>query len=364
MQSHATPNEPTPDFADPVLALATRSGRVESWHRGAVAVVHRGALALQLGDTERPVFARSAVKPLQALPLLERGLHAELGLGDDELALMCASHDGTDAHVAAARSLLAKGGLDEGLLLCGPHAPFDQASRLALLRRGEAPARVHNNCSGKHAGFLLLARALGDDLAAYLEPDGRTQRVVGRAVAEMAGLDAPLPTGLDGCGAPTFHLPLTALARAFCRLANPDGLSAVRAAACRTILAAVGRFPALLAGDGTLCTALVRRFAGCAFAKKGAEGVYAVALAPDPSRPRWPGAIGIAIKVDDGNERGYGSVVVDLLRWLGAFGDGAPVPPELAPFHRPQLRNTQGRPVGDVHCVAPWPDADPAAGGA
>lgn len=345
------------DAANPVLAVATRSDRIESWHRGAVAVVHDGAPVLELGHTARAVYARSAVKPLQALPLLERGLHTGLGLGDDELAVMCASHDGTDAHVAAVRSLLAKGRLDEGLLGCGPHPPFDGQSRLALLRRGEAPLRVHNNCSGKHSGFLLLAQACGDDPAAYLEPGSRTQQAVLRAVAEMAGVAAPLPTGVDGCGAPTFLLSLTALAQAFCRLANPVGLSAVRAAACRTILAAAGRSPEMLAGAGRLCTELVRCLAGRAFAKKGAEGVYAVALMPDPARVRWPGAIGIAMKIDDGNERGYQTVVTDLLCWLGVFGDGAPLPPTLQPFHRQELRNTQARPVGDVRCIAPWPQA-------
>ena len=343
-----------PRSPNPVLAVATRSGQIESWHRGAAAVWHDGEPVLRHGDTVRPVFARSAVKPLQALPLLEAGLDRQLGLGDAEVAVMCASHDGTDAHIAAVRSLLQRGGLDEALLGCGPHPPFDRDARTELLRAGRAPLRVHNNCSGKHSGFLLLAKALGDDLARYLEPDSRAQQAVNRAVAEMAGLTAPVPTGLDGCGAPTFVLPLDALARAFCRLANPSGLSAVRAAACRTILSAAGRLPELLAGAGRLCTVLVRRFAGVGFAKKGAEGVYAVALAPDPARRRWPGARGIALKIDDGNERGYECAVVDLLRWLGAFGPDDEVPDDLQGFHRQQLSNTQRRPVGDVHSVAVW----------
>ncbi|MBX3465139.1 MAG: asparaginase [Planctomycetes bacterium] len=342
-----------PVAANPVLSVATRSGQIESWHRGTVVVCHDGERVLALGDADRPAFVRSAVKPLQALPFVERGLADRLGLPDAELAVLCASHDGAAEHVAAVRSLLARGGLDEGRLGCGPHAPFDPASRRDLLRRDEKPGKVHNNCSGKHSGFLLLARDCGDDLSRYLEPDSRAQREVQAAVAAMTGSAEPLELGLDGCGAPTFRLPLTGLARAFSRLANPAALPPVRAAACRRILAATGRAPVLLAGERRLCTALVRTWPGACLAKNGAEGVYALALAPDPRRARWPGGVGIAIKIDDGAERGYQPVVVDLLLRLGAFADGR-VPPALQPFHRPPIENTQRRPVGDVHCVAPW----------
>lgn len=338
---------------NPVLAVVTRNGLVESWHRGAVAVVHDGDLVLQLGDAQRPVFARSATKPMQALPFLERGLADRLQLPAAELAVMCASHDGAAVHTAAVRSLLARGGLDEDQLGCGPHAPFDQDGRLALLRAGDKPGKVHNNCSGKHSGFLHLAKDCGDDLAHYLDPGCRSQRLVADAVAAMAGLQAPLPTGLDGCGAPTFVLPLAALARAFCQLANQDGQGSVRAAACRRILAAAGAAPTLVAGEKRLCTALLRQWPGRCFAKNGAEGVYAVALAPDPARRRFPGALGLAIKCDDGSERGYQPVVVDLLQRLGALP--AQLPPELQAFHALPVHNTQKILVGTAHCAAPWP---------
>lgn len=338
---------------NPVLAVATRSGRVESWHRGAVVVWHGEQCVVTLGDVDAAVFARSVTKPFQALPFLERGLDRELGVPVEELAVMCASHDGTPAHTAAARSLLRRGGFGEEQLGCGPQAPFDTEARLALLRAGQPPGRIHNNCSGKHAGFLHLARACGDDLGGYLAKDSKSQLEVRAAVTAMAGLHAPPEVGLDGCGAPTFALPLRALARAFGRLANPVGLPPVRAAACRTILDAAGRSPVLVAGERRLCTALLRTFPGRCFAKNGAEGVYAVALAPDPSRTGWPQALGIAIKIDDGNERGYQPAVVDLLCALGVFPGGGP-PPALASFHRLELRNTQQKPVGDVRCVAQW----------
>jgi L-asparaginase II len=315
-----------PDLPNPVLAVVTRSERVESWHRGAIAVWHAGELAVAIGDVERPVFARSATKPFQALPFLERSLHERLQLPPAELVVMCASHDGAPVHTAAVRAFLARGGLREDQLGCGPHAPFDQASRLELLRSGQQPGRVHNNCSGKHTGFLHLAAACGDDLADYLDPACRSQQEVARAVAAMAGMEGPLEVGLDGCGAPTFVLPLRALARAFCELSNPVGQSNVRQAACRTILDAAGREPVLLAGERRLCTALLR----C-----------------------WPGALGIAVKVDDGAERGYQPVVIEVLQQLGAFGGAVPV--SLAEFHRPTVYNTQKKLVGSIHSVFAWP---------
>ncbi len=340
--------------ANPILAEVTRSGRVESWHRGALVVVHDGELLVARGDVERPVYARSATKPLQALPFLERGLHRELALPAAEIAVMCASHVGAPVHLAAVRSFLARAGLDEERLGCGPHAPFDQASRLALLAAGERPTKVHNNCSGKHTGFLCLARACGDDLDRYLDPQCEAQQEVRAAVAAMAGMSAAPEVGLDGCGAPTFWLPLVALARAFARLANPEGLGSVRAAACRTILDAVAAQPVLLQGEGQLCTEIVRALPGRCFPKNGAEGVFAVALAPDPARRRCPGSVGIAGKIDDGSQRGYEPVVVETLRWLGAFGGGQ-VPASLQSFWRAPIENTQRRPVGEVVSTVEWP---------
>jgi len=317
-----------------------------------VAVWHDQQLLLELGDAATPVFCRSAVKPLQALPLLERGLADRFGLGAPELAVLCASHDGTEDHVRAVRGFLRRAGLDEQLLGCGPHPPLDPAARRALLALGQPPRRVHNNCSGKHTGFLCLARELGDELDGYLQPDCRSQLEVQAAVGAMAGVSLPIETGVDGCGAPTFLLPLAALARAFSRLANPGGHSAVRAAACRQIFDAASRQPVLVAGERRLCTALLRATPGRLFAKNGAEGVYAVALAPDPERRLCPGALGIAIKVHDGAQRGYQPVVVDLLRVLGCWGGRLPAP--LAEFHEVPLHNTRGARIGELRCAVDW----------
>lgn len=347
-------NAPWPEPAtNPVVSVATRSDRVESWHRGAVVVVHDGEMMLSLGDVDAPVYARSAVKPLQALPLLDRSDRSRSGFSAEELAVMCASHDGTERHVAAVRSLLGRGGLSEAQLGCGAHAPFAKDARLELLRAGGRPLKIHNNCSGKHAGFLHLARACGDDLADYLELSSRAQQEVNRVVAEMVGLDPPLPSGLDGCGAPTLLLSLRALARGFSSFANHERLGAVRAGSCRAIFEAVGAAPVLLAGEQRFCTALVRQWPGRVFPKNGAEGVYVIAIQPDPRRTRAPGALGIAVKIDDGAERGYQPVVVDLLRWLGVFRGGV-APKELERFEQLKIMNTRKEQVGAVRSVVDW----------
>lgn len=344
------PSLPLPDGA--VLTTVSRSGRVESWHRGSVAVWHGSDLLLAVGAPQEKVICRSATKPLQALPFLERGLDRQIGATDAEVAVMCASHDGTDAHTACVRGFLKKAGLHEGQLGCGPHAPFDAPTRQAMLVAGQKPMRVHNNCSGKHTGFLCLAKACGDPLGDYLDPMSKSQKEVAAAVAAMAGENGLPERGVDGCGAPTFVLPLQSLARSFARLANPVGLPAVRAAACERILEAVRNEPQMLAGQKRLCTALLRASPKVRFAKNGAEGVYAVALAPDPARARCPEAVGIAVKVDDGSDRGYESTVVDLLSWLGAFA--GPVPAALQGFWQPKVMNTREQQVGEVRCVVGW----------
>jgi len=252
------------------------------------------------------------------------------------------------------RGFLQRGGLGEHQLGCGPHAPLDPHARQQLVREGRSPTRLHNNCSGKHTGFLHLAVACGDQLEGYLDPHCRSQQEVHAAVAEMAGVPAPLEVGVDGCGAPTFVLPLRALARAFARLADPVGLAAARAAACTRLIAVAGRAPELLAGPRRFCTALLRELPGRAFCKNGAEGVYAVALRPDPARRLCPGGVGIAIKVHDGHERGYQPVVVDLLAQLGAFGEPGAMPPALREWHVQPIKNTRGAVVGDARCAVDW----------
>ncbi len=320
-----------------VLAQVTRGAHVESEHRGSLVVVKAGKVLHAFGDVERKVFCRSAVKPLQALPLLEAGLHLRYGLDDRELAVMCASHTGTAAHVGVVEGLLAKGGFSEEELLCGPHAPGDAQSADAMVRAGLRPRRVHNNCSGKHAGFLMLAKSMGVPLLSHLDPRSSSQLLVKQVVAEMAEVKpSEVDVEIDGCGAPTMRLPLVGLARAFASLVRPDALPPARAEACRRLFAAVSREPFYTSGSGRLPLALMEALPGRIWAKNGAEGVFAVGL---------PGGVGLAVKVDDGADRGYHGPVIEALLALGALTE---VPAGLEPYRLAPVYNTQGKHAGDV----------------
>ncbi|MFZ5549877.1 MAG: asparaginase [Pseudomonadota bacterium] len=289
--------------SNPVLVEALRGGAVESFHRGALAIVDAsGTVHTALGDIDRPIFPRSAVKALQALPLVASGAADRFGLGDEALALACASHGGEPEHTAVAGAVLQSLGLDERALECGAHWPsFEGASR-ALARSGGQPGALHNNCSGKHSGFVclgcLMAGAAGREPAefvqGYVKPQHPVMREVSAALQAATGVDlAQAPMGTDGCSIPTFGIPLRALALGFARLATGQGLSADRACAAQRLREAVARAPFMVAGSGRFDTQVMQHFGERVFCKVGAEGVYCAAL-PEQG-------LGVAIKMDDGN---------------------------------------------------------------
>jgi L-asparaginase II len=286
---------------NPILVEAMRGGIVESAHRGAVAIVDAdGTLHTALGDIDRPVFARSAVKVLQALPLVESGAADRLGLTDEELALACASHNGETAHARTSASMLAKAGVDVGVLECGAHWPYLDAAARDLARRGETPSALHNNCSGKHAGFVCLGCQMsgGADLrgflSGYVKPDHAVMREVSAALQAATGHDlAHTAVGIDGCSIPTFAIPLRRLAHAFARVGTGVGLRPGHARAAARLRQAVARAPFMVAGTGRFDTTVMERLGERVFCKVGAEGVYCAAL-PEQG-------LGVAIKVDDGN---------------------------------------------------------------
>ena len=286
---------------NPILVEAMRGNTVESVHRGSIAVVDAdGAVLLALGDTGTPIFPRSAVKVLQALPLVESGAAEHLGLVDDELALACASHNGEAIHTRVAAGMLAKAGLDAGALECGTHWPYlDEAAR-ALAAEGLGPTALNNNCSGKHAGFLCMACTLtpSSDLRrfvrGYVEPSHPVMRTVTAALQAATGQDLETaPCGTDGCSIPTFAIPLQPLALAFARVGTGIGLSPGHARAARRLREAVARSPFMVGGTGRFDSTVMQRLGERVFCKVGAEGVYCAAL---------PGqGLGVALKIDDGN---------------------------------------------------------------
>ena len=316
-----------------------RGGIVESVHDVDVAVVRGDDLAARAGSPDRVLFARSAVKPFQALPLVEDGVLDRYGLGLEELALACASHSSEPRHVAVARSTLEKAGVEASALACGPHPPFDEEAAAALRAAGEAPGRIHNNCSGKHAGMLALAKAHGWPLEGYHEPGHPVQQRMLDEIERWTGVDrSAIRTGVDGCGVVTFAVPLAGLARAFGRLA---AAASAGEPGPETVVEAMAAHPFLVAGSGRLGTRLAEVTGGRVLAKVGAEGVYGAMV-----RDR---ELGIALKARDGAKRAGETALMGVLEALGVLE-----PDEwdaLESWARPVVRNTRDEAVGGVRPV-------------
>ncbi len=322
---------------DRVRVEVMRGGRPESEHEVELAVVDAGgAVVAATAGADAAVFVRSAIKPFQALPLLEDGVADRLGLSEEELALCCASHSGEARHVAVAAGLLEKIGVTEDALACGPHEPFSSAATAALRAEGREPGRIHNNCSGKHAGMLALARGHDWPVADYHRLEHPVQQRILGAVEEWTGVDrSAIGTGVDGCGVVTFALPLSAMAGALARLA---AAAAEGESPAGRVVGAMVRHPFLVAGTGRLCTALMEATDGRILAKVGAEGVYGAAALDR--------AWGIALKVRDGARRGAEVALVGVLEALELLH--AEEVERLAEWARPAVRNTRGDVVGEV----------------
>lgn len=302
------------------IVQVVRSGFTESVHLGSVAVTDAdGELVAAVGDPDRITFARSSMKPLQASVSLT---FIQDTLPDEEVAVMCASHNGEAVHLDAVASLLSRGGLDVSALRCPPAWPLDEDSARAV--RGKRP-ELHN-CSGKHAGMLLASVRAGFDTESYHEPEHALQQAVMAAVTLAAGQE-PLAVGVDGCGVPVHALPLHAMATLFARLVRGD------VPRSDVALGAMRRKPYMVAGRGCVCTALME--AAEVVVKVGAEGLVCAGL------PRE--GLGVAIKIEDGNPRALDPAIVQALRLLGAVGDE----PSLERFARPPVLGG-GRPVGHL----------------
>ncbi len=338
---------------NPVLVHALRGGIVESQHRGAVAVVDAdGAVHTRFGDIDRPVFPRSAVKVLQALPLVASGAAERWGLTDEELALACASHGGEPRHAATAASMLAKAGVDGQALECGVHWPYFDGATKALAAAAEQPSALHNNCSGKHAGFVCLGCLLAEEvpgadrcvfLAGYVKPDHPVMQEVSAALQSTTGWNlANTARGVDGCSIPTYAIPLRHLAHAFAKVATGVGLTQPQARAAQRLRQAVATAPFMVAGTGRFDTRVMQQLGERLFCKVGAEGMYCAAL-PELG-------LGVALKMDDGNTaRGCEVVMAALIeRLLPLQGEDAAL---LASLSDLKLRNWNGIEVGALRAA-------------
>jgi L-asparaginase II len=331
--------------ADPVAVLVRRGDLIESVHRVAYAVADAGGAVLHHeGDVRRPVFPRSSVKPLQALPLVESGAAERFALSERELALACASHGGEPMHTEIVAAWLARIGLDPSALECGAHSPSHEATARQLIEQRRPPSPLHNNCSGKHAGMLTLALHLGVPTAGYIASDHPVQLRISALLAAMSGASLA-PPAVDGCGVPTHAMPLAGLATAMARLADPDPCRPAapgHAEACARIRAAMAAYPLLVAGSGRACSVIMATAPGV-LVKTGAEGVYVATL---PER-----RLGLALKVADGAGR---AAVVALIALLARLGTLDPAAPALADLAAPVLRNHAGRVVGRIEPAPGW----------
>lgn len=356
-------NHSNSNRSNPVLVEVLRGATVESRHRGALALVDAaGRLVCALGDVTLPIFPRSAVKVLQALPLVASGAAEHFKLSNAELAIACASHNGEPAHVATARGMLSKLGLDENALECGTQWPGRDPVLRGMLSRGEQATALHNNCSGKHAGFLCVAcqmalaqgREPAEFASGYIAPEHPLMREITAALSAATDCDlAHAPRGTDGCSIPTFAMPLRNLALAFARVGTGLGLSPAYAQAARRLRSAVAAEPFYVAGSERLDTLAMQALGERLFCKVGAEGVYCAAL-PELG-------LGLALKIDDGQVRGAECAMAAAAQAL-LPDPGEAAAALLARYSDLPLHNWRGTLVGAVRASAELRQALAAAG--
>jgi L-asparaginase II len=306
------------------LVEVRRGSITESWHRGhVIAVEPDGNVVAYLGEPQTTItFLRSSAKPLQALPLLTSGAAERFGFTDREVALACASHNGEPIHTELAASMLEKIGLGPEALKCGVHEPYSVEAARELRERGEAPNVLHNNCSGKHAGMLAAAIRLGAPIETYNKAENPVQLAIGKAVAQFTGVPVEdLAVGVDGCAVPVFGITVKAMALAYARLVSPPlSFDEPTRRACERIVRVMSTYPELIGGTSDrLDTEIMRAAPGRLISKVGAEGVYTAGLKPCEE---WPRGLGVALKIEDGDDkRARPTVVVESLRQLGVLKD-------------------------------------------
>jgi L-asparaginase II len=332
---------------NPVLVEVTRGDGVESRHRGAIAIVDgAGKIVEKWGDIEAPVLPRSAIKSMQALALIETGTADHFDVSDQELALACSSHSSGPEHMAVVEGWLKRLGLSDMDLECGSTGSNEKVVHEELIRSNTKLTRAHNNCSGKHTGFLATTLHMGEPTKGYISADHPVQRRILGTLEEMADMDLTnAPRGCDGCGIPVIALPLDAMARGFAKMATPDTLPTVRAAAVRRITAAIGAQPLMVAGHRRFDTIVIEATQngpnGPALVKTGAEGVYGAFL---------PGlGLGVALKIDDGATRASEVAMAAVLGHLGIFDEA--ISAVLKSQIEPVVTNAMGEACGVVQAA-------------
>ncbi|MGB1360683.1 MAG: asparaginase [Alphaproteobacteria bacterium] len=329
------------ETTNPVLVNVTRGGVVESSHRGRICVVDtQGNVRLAMGDVEKPIYGRSAVKILQALPMVLSGGVEKYDLSAEEISVTCASHGGEERHTKVVESMLKKAGLSVDDLECGAHAPTHKDSAKKLIEDGKDFTPLHNNCSGKHAGMLILAKMRGFDTKGYINPDHPVQQsIMGmmESICECSLENAPMDR--DGCSVPTWAIPMTNLAFAFAKISDPDStLPETTATAVKKLRDSVIQEPFMVGGTNRACTRIMEVLKNKAFVKYGAEAVYTASL------PEY--GLGIAIKIDDGGVRAVEVAMLRILEEIGVLNENDKK--ELEKFYKQPITNWNGFTVGNT----------------
>ena len=326
-----------------VLAHVIRGETVESIHRGHIFIVDgEGNTIASVGDPSTVTYFRSAAKPFQALPFITSGAADAFGFPEDEIAMSIASHSGEKMHVERVVKMLDRIGMTESDLRCGAHAPFYAKEAERMIRESETPTQLHNNCSGKHAAMLALAKHIDADIATYETSDNRVQKRILRCVSDFTGVpENDIAQGIDGCAAPNFAVSVAAMAKSFANLVFPLNFHAAVQAAASRITHAMMRHPELIGGTDRLDTMLMQAAPGKIISKVGADGVWLCGVLPSDKYPR---GLGIALKVEDGDDRrGRPVVAVEILRRLILVSDTNLT--DLSPM---SMKNRRGDIVGRI----------------
>jgi len=334
-------------LAEPLVEVK-RGSITESRHRGYIVVIEPDEkIIASLGAPENVTFLRSSAKPLQALPLLVTGAADHFGFIDREVALACGSHDGEPIHTELAASMLRKIGLGPEALKCGAHEPYGAEAAAELRARGEQPNALHNNCSGKHAGMLAVAKHIGAPIENYDNPENPVQKLIANAVSQFSEVPVTdMAVGIDGCGAPIFGITIKTMALAYARFVSPPAAfdKTVRDA-CKRIVRVMNSYPELIGGTSNrLDTEIMRAAPGRVISKVGAEGVYTAGIIPCEE---WPRGLGLALKIEDGDDkRARPTVVIESLRQLGVLrGESLEAVARYAFF---PVKNRRGDVVGEI----------------
>lgn len=328
---------------DSLSVQVTRGGIVESEHSiKAVIVSSTGEVVESWGDVDSLVYPRSAIKAMQALAFIEMGGAKQFAFDDEEIAICCASHSGEPKHVATVQSMLDKLALSETDFECGCHWPMRAETSYQLAGEGKTPTQLHNNCSGKHAGMLGLAKLLGSSPSGYIEVDHPVQQKIASTMAQMCEYDySTAPWSPDGCSAPTWAMPLTNLALGFAKFSNPEALTSSRQLACKTLYDAVVKHPFMVAGTERYCTNMMTILQQRVFLKVGAEGVYIAAI-PELK-------LSIALKCEDGAVRAAEAVMTALLDHVGITSFVADE--AMQAYRTVTLQNWEKRTTGTIVCA-------------